>query len=141
MQLTRFDRWLRVRFVNEIHIYALRQPPELAKHVFAEELPEVPGRIYRFRYVFHDAKEAERLITILRDNSQMFTTRMVDRKAWYVPIIAPERKSVTWRLVWIVITIVIVSEGFLWVKSLWDDPGFRKNIEESIQTFKNPSKR
>jgi hypothetical protein len=136
MQLTHFDRWLRVRFVNEIHIYTIRQPPDLPKHILAEELPDTPGRQFRFRYVLRKAREADGLIETLKENRQMFTTRVVDRKAWYVPLIAPAGKSFTWRCIWIVISVISLAELRVVAMAAWSNPEFQKNLQESLKTLK-----
>jgi len=136
MQLTRFDRWLRTRFVNEIHIYTLREPPETPAHVSCQELPESPGRHYRFRYVSRNPKKAEQLIQTLKDNSQMFTTRVVDRNDWYVSYIAPKGKSFTWRVIWICLSLVTGVELMAAAKTLWANPEVQKNVYESIKILK-----
>jgi hypothetical protein len=136
MQLTRFDRWLRTRFVNETHIYTLREPPEIPPKISCEELPTSPGRQYRFRYVSRNPRAADALIKILKDNSQMFTTRIVDRKAWFVHLLAPERASATWRIVWIIISLFSAVEVGLCVRKLWANPEFQKNVQDALKTIR-----
>ncbi len=43
MQLTRLDRWLRNKFVHEIHVYSLRPPEVLPAGIRAEEMPDDIG--------------------------------------------------------------------------------------------------
>ena len=51
MQLTRFDRWLREKFVYETHIQTLRSPDSIPAGMRAEELPDAPGRRYKHLFV------------------------------------------------------------------------------------------
>lgn len=134
MQLTRFDRWLRERFVHEIHIYSLRPPEMLPSGIRAEELPEHPGRRFRHCFIARSSKAADALINIFKEHNQMFTTRVVDRKAWYVPLVAPkDNKSVTWWCAWVVLSGVMVFVATNVVQMLWSNPDFRKNVTEAIE--------
>jgi hypothetical protein len=92
MQLTRFDRWLREKFVYELHIHTLRAAGIRSGRHPAVELPEVPGKRYKHLFIASSSRVADELIRQLKENSQMYTTQVVDREAWYVPFIAP-RKS------------------------------------------------
>lgn len=136
MQLTRFDRWLRERFVYETHVYTLSPPVSVPPGVIAEELPESPGRKFKHRFILRDERAAEALITQLRDSNQMFTTRVVDREAWYVPLIAPQGKSFTWWLVWMFLSMIGVF-GLIHVGRLaWANPELRKTVTEAIEGLK-----
>ncbi len=132
MQLTRFDRWLQATFVHEIHIYSLRPPEVLPHGVKASELPDAPGRRFRYMFVARDSKAAETLIEEFKRNNQMFTTRVVDRNAWYVPLVAPKGKSVTWWCVWLIILTVGAYFGTTTILRFWADPEFRKNVLEAL---------
>lgn len=135
MQLTRIDRWLREKYVYETHIYTLRPPESVPAGVIAEELPETPGRRFRHRFIVRDSRQVDRLIQDLRAGNQMFTTRVVDREAWYVPFIAPQGKSIVWMLVWAVITVVgLVSVG-RWAYGMWLNPEMQKNLKEAFKIF------
>lgn len=136
MQLTRFDRWLREKFVYETHINTLSPPESIPAGIRVVELPETPGKRYKHLFVAHSSKTADVLIHQLKANSQMYTTQVVDRDAWFVPLIAPKNKSVTW---WIISLVVISTSAFfilLYLKSLIDDPEFRKNFMEAIEIMK-----
>ncbi|MCH7227154.1 hypothetical protein [Haloferula sp. A504] len=137
MQLTRFDRWLREKFVHEIHVYSLRPPEIVPKGVRAEDLPETPGRKFRHRYVAHSSQAADALIGSLKEHNQMFTTRVVDRKAWYVPLCAPkDNKSVTWWCAWVLLSCVgafVVTNA---LRALFANPTFRDNIAEALEIMK-----
>jgi hypothetical protein len=136
MQLTRFDRWLRERFVYETHIYTLRLPESIPAGVIAEELPDSPGRKFKHRFILRSDSAVKALIEELRDGNQMFTTRVVDREAWYVHLIAPNGKSVTWWLVWLGFTMVAVFGLVQLGRVAWANPELRKNVTEAIEILK-----
>lgn len=136
MQLTRFDRWLREKFVYETHIQTLRLPKSLPKGVRNVEIPEVPGKRYKYLFVARSSKAADELIRHLKENNQMYTTRIEDRDAWFVPFIAPKEKSVTW---WLVSVVLISTSAFfalLRLKDFVQDPEFRKNFTEAVEIMK-----
>jgi hypothetical protein len=136
MQLTRFDRWLREKFVYELHIQTLRPPEYVPEGIRAIELPEAPGKRYKHLFIAASSKAADELIRQLKENNQMYTAQVVDREAWYVPFIAPKEKSVTW---WLFSTAVITVSVFfvlIYVKGLFEDPEFRKNFLEAVELMK-----
>lgn len=136
MQLTRFDRWLRERFVYETHIHTLRPPESIPDGIRAVELPEVPGKRYKHLFIAKSSKAADDLIQVLKESSQMYTTQIVDREAWYVPFVAPKEKSVTW---WLVSVAFFTTSAFfvlLYIKGLVQDPEFRKNFMEALDLLK-----
>lgn len=136
MQLTRFDRWLREKFVYEIHIQTLRLPEAVPAGVQIVDLPEVPGKRYKHLFVAGSSKLADELIDHLKENGQMYTTQVVDRDAWYVPFIAPKDKSVTWWLASVVVISTAVFFVLLYIKGLVADPEFRKNFAEALKLLK-----
>lgn len=136
MQLTRLDRWLRERFVYETHIYTLRLPESIPAGVIAEELPDSPGRKFRHRFILRSDSAVAALIEQLRDGNQMFTTRVVDREAWYVPLIAPQGKSITWWFIWLAITLVVVFTLVHLGRTAWANEELRKNVLEAIEILK-----
>ncbi|MES2474146.1 MAG: hypothetical protein V4640_00100 [Verrucomicrobiota bacterium] len=136
MQLTRFDRWLREKFVYETHIQTLRPPDAVPTGLRMVNLPDVPGQRYKHLFVARSTRMADALIHQLKENGQMYTTRVVDRKAWFVPFLAPKSKSVTWWMVSVVvISISLISAGF-YLKGFVDDPEFRKNFSEALELLK-----
>lgn len=137
MQLTRFDRWLREKFVYETHIQTLRPPETVPAGIRVVEVPDVPGKRYKHLFVANSSRVADELITQLRENSQMYTTQVVDREAWYVPFIAPKDKSVTWWLFSMVLITTCVFFALLYVKGLVEDPEFRANFMEALKLFKS----
>ena len=136
MQLTRFDRWLREKFVYELHIQTLRPPESIPKGIRAFDLPDAPGKRYKHLFIARDNKAADELIRQLKENNQMYNAQVVDREAWFVPFIAPKQKSVTW---WLFSVAVISTSSFfalLYLKSLVEDPEFRKNFMEALELLK-----
>jgi len=136
MQLTRFDRWLREKFVYELHIQTLRPPESLPGGVRAIDLPEAPGRRYKHLFIVRNNKAADELVRALKENNQMYTAQVVDREAWYVPLVAPKEKSVTWWLFSTTVIVIAVFFALLYVKGLVQDPEFRKNFMEAVDLFK-----
>ncbi len=136
MQLTRFDRWLREKFVYETHIQTLRLPEYIPAGIRAVELPDSPGKRYKHLFMAKSSKAADELIRSLKENSQMYTTQIVDRDAWFVPFIAPKDRSVSW---WIISVIVISISAFfvlLRIKGFVQDEEFRKNFSEALEILK-----
>jgi hypothetical protein len=136
MQLTRFDRWLREKFVYELHIQTLRPPESIPSGIRAIDLPDSPGKRYKHLFIAESSKAADALICQLKENNQMYHTQVVDREAWYVPFIAPKEKSVTWWLFSLVVISISVFFALLYIKSLVEDPEFRKNFMEALELLK-----
>ncbi len=137
MQLTRFDRWLREKYVYETHIHTLRPPESLPAGIQTRDIPDVPGKRYKHLFVATRSSDADQLISELRENSQMYTTQIVDRKDWYVPFIAPKNKSVTWGLFSLAIISISLFVSLVYLKSLAEDPVFRKNFMEALKLFRS----
>lgn len=137
MQLTRFDRWLRERFVYETHVYTLREPETIPAGVIVEEMPDAPGRRFRHRMIIRSEDQAQSIISRLKASNQMFTTRVVDRQEWYVPFLAPKDKSVTWWVIW---AFILSIGGFFLIRgglNLWNSPIIQDNIQDAIKTMKS----
>jgi hypothetical protein len=137
MQLTRFDRWLREKFVYETHIQTLRPPEMLPSGIRAVELEDAPGRRYKHLFVARSSKAADELIHVLKDNSQMYTTQIVDRDDWFVPFLAPKEKSVTWWLASVVVISICSFFVLVYLKGLVQDPEFRANFMEALKLLKS----
>jgi hypothetical protein len=137
MQLTSFDRWLREKYVYETHIHTLRPPEAIPRGIRVIDLPDVPGKRYKHLYVAGSSKVADELISELKANSQMYTTQIVDKKAWYVPLIAPKGISVTWWIISCVSIIIAIFCGLIYLKGLTEDPEFRKNFMDAVKLFKS----
>ena len=137
MQLTRFDRWLREKYVYETHIHTLRPPPSLPHGVREVEIPDIAGRRYKHLFVAKSSKLADQLILLLKENSQMYTTQVVDRTGWYIPFIAPKNKSVTW---WVISTVLILIGLFfllLYLNGFAEDANFMKNFRDALKLFRS----
>ena len=129
MQLTRFDRWLKEKFVYQTQILTLRRCENIPKRVFEVELPEKSGRRYRFLYTTGDREAADKLIAELKEASQMFATKIVEKEAWWVDFVSPEGKSVTWYLTSVFVSMAALTPVVIWVRGLLQDPEFLKNLE------------
>lgn len=136
MQLTSFDRWLREKFVYETHILTLRPCEKVPKGIKQCELPEKAGRRYKHLYSTGNAKAADLLIHNLKENSQMFTTQIVNKKAWYTKFLAPDGKSPTWWLVSFVFIFISIAAAGFWLNNLLSDPEVRKNLLDSLEILK-----
>jgi hypothetical protein len=136
MQLTRFDRWLREKFVYEMHIQTLRPPETIPAGIRVVEVPDAPGKRYKHLYVAASSDAADELIRQLKEDNQMYTTQIVDRDAWYVPFIAPKGKSVTWWLFSVAVITISAFYALLYLKGLVEDPEFRKNFMEALKLLK-----
>lgn len=137
MQLTAFDRWLREKFVYQTQIQTLRPPESLPRGIVEEELPDVPGRRFKHLYIAKSGKIAEEFIRMLKENGQMYTTQIVDRNAWYVPLVAPkDNKSVTWWMISVIFFAICAFFVLLYLKYLVEDPVFRKNFMEAIKIMR-----
>ncbi len=137
MQLTRFDRWLREKYVYETHIQTLRPPEILPTGIRAVEMPDVPGKRYKHLFIARSSRAADELIRHLKENSQMYTTQIVDRQGWYIPFIAPKNKSLTWWLISTVIILVGLFFSLVFLKGLMENPTFRKNFMDAVKLFKS----
>ncbi|WP_411827115.1 hypothetical protein [Luteolibacter sp. AS25] len=136
MQLTRIDRWLKEKFVYEIHILTLRPVEYLPRGIRTIDLPEKPGRRYKHLYTTSNAKMAQVLLTDLKENNQMFSTKVVDKDDWWVQFIAPEGKSATWYVVSVFILMGLATPFVVWIRGLLSDPEFIKNAKESLEILK-----
>ncbi len=136
MQLTRLDHWLREQFVHETHVFTLRPPVRLPAGVIAEQMPEGPGQTWRHRFIARRPRLADQLIATLRDHNQMFTTRVVDRRAWYVPLLAPKGRSLTWWLAWLAISAAACCAAVAGLRALWANPEVRANVLDALRVLR-----
>jgi len=136
MQLTRFDRWLKETFVYQIQILTLSPCENVPKGVKVTELPEKPGRRFKHLYTTGSNEAADKLLAELKEGNQMFTTKVVEKEAWWVEFIAPADKSVTWYLTSVFVTMAALTPVVIWVRGLLQSPEFMKNIKEAIEIMK-----
>ena len=135
MQLTHFDRWLRQKFVYQTHIHTLRVPASIPAGIRALP-PEHAANRYPFHFVATSDKAADAMIRQLKADGQMYTTRIVNRNAWFVPLLAPKEKSITWWLFSMVLFLAFAAYCLLGLKSLVEDPVFRQNFLDSLRIIK-----
>ena len=131
MQLTRFDRWLKEKFVYQIQILTIRPCEKVPKGIIEIELPEKPGRRFKHLYSTGSSAAAEQLLVELKEGNQMFSTKIVEKEAWWVQFISPEGKSATWYLVSGFATMALLTPVVIWVRGLLQSPDFMKNVEEA----------
>jgi hypothetical protein len=136
MQLTRFDRWLKETFVYQIQILTLSPCGKVPHGVREIELPEKPGRRFKHLYTTGSNEAADKLLAELKEGNQMFTTKVVEKEAWWVEFIAPADKSVTWYLTSVFVTMAALTPVVIWVRSLIRSPEFMKNMEEAVEILK-----
>lgn len=136
MQLTRFDRWLREKFAYETHVQTLRLPDRIPRRIRVIDLPDAPGKRYKHLLIARRTKDADELFDILKENSQMYETQIIDRKGLFVRIVAPKEKSVTWRVISFVVISTCVFFALMYVKSLVENPEFRRNFSETLEILK-----
>ncbi len=136
MQLTRIDRWLKEKFVYEIQILTLRPAENVPRGIRVTNLPELAGRRYKHLYTTGRAKAAEALLKRLKEENQMFTTKVVDKDAWWVQFIAPEGKSPTWYVVSVFLLMLGFTPVVIWVRGLINDPEFIENMKGTLEIIK-----
>lgn len=137
MQLTKFDRWLRERFIYRTHIYTMRVPEAgIPSSVMVEELEDSPTRKFRFRMVANADHDVTAVLAVLKEGNQMFATRIVETNPWYRSIIAPEGKSFFFRIVWIMIALMGVAVVILLGLRVLADETLMKQLMESFNLFK-----
>jgi len=133
MQLTHFDRWLREKFVYQTHIHTLRPPASLPAGIRAMPALDPPAHHYPCHFVASHSKAGDALIRQLKHDGQMYATRVVDRKAWYVPLIAPAGVSLTWRLATVLVVSTSTLYGLRFLKGLVESPEFSHNFQEALK--------
>lgn len=138
MQLTRLDRWLREKFAYETHIQVLRLPEDpIPSRIRVIDLPDEPGRRYKHKFIATRTKDADALIDILRENSQMYATEIVEKNSLFVRIVAPKEKSITWTVITTAFIGASVFFAFLYLKKLFSDPELRQNLIEALDILKS----
>lgn len=135
MQLTRFDRWLRDRYVHETHIRTLRSPEVIPKGVRAEALPDIPGKRFRFLFVIRGSREADQFIASLREGNFMFSTTVVDRESRFARWLTAPNRSVTWLIVWLIVGGIAAFLGITFVFRLVTNPEVQKMLREAYETI------
>lgn len=136
MQLTKFDHWLREKYIYRTHIYAMRLPGgALPSDVLIEELEESPTRRYRFRFVANAADDVDAVLAALKEGNQMFATRIVEENPWFKPIIAPKGKSFFFRLIWTGIALFGVFVALTVATIVLANAELRQELIDSFKLF------
>jgi len=136
MQLTKFDHWLRERYIYRTHIYAMRIPEAgIPNDVLVEELEDTPTRRYRYRFIANATADVDAVLVALKQGNQMFATRIVEENTWYKPIIAPHGKSFFFRLVWTGIALLGVFAVLTAVAIVLANAELRQQLIESLKLF------
>lgn len=136
MQLTSFDRWLREKFALETHVQVLRLPNHIPSGVQVVELPEIAGRRFNYLFIVKNTRIADELFSILKDESMMYNTQIIQRDKWYVRFIAPKNRSVSWTLVSWTIIMAIMAVITYGVIRLLKNPEIRDDLMEAIEILK-----
>ncbi len=136
MQLTRFDRWLKTKFVYETQILTLRPSEVTPKGMKRIDLPDSPGRRFKHLYKTTKVKVAEKFINGLREENQMFSTTVVDRDSWIAQFVAPENRSPTWYVVSVFSLMGLLAPIVSWVRDLVLSPEFRENMRGVMELIK-----
>jgi|LakMenE01Jun11ns_1017448.scaffolds.fasta_scaffold9953548_6 hypothetical protein len=136
MQLTSFDRWLRVKFVQETHILTLRPLEHTPKGIKRIDLPKSPARRFNHLYKSSKPKAIDKFLTMLKDDNQMFSTTVVDKDTWLAQFVAPEGKSPTWYLVSVFCSMAALALVVSWVRDKIKDPEFMENLRGALDIIK-----
>lgn len=136
MQLTRFDRWLKTKFVYETQILTLRPVENTPKGMKRIDLPDSPGRRFKHLYKTNKAKVAATFINELKEENQMFSTSVVDRDTWLAQFVAPENRSPTWYLVSVFCLMSLLAPIVSWVRDLIRSPEFMENMRGVMDIIK-----
>lgn len=94
------------------------------------------GSRYQHLYIPKTDVASTQLIRLLKAENQLFATKVVERKSWYAPLLAPEGRSVTWGLVSTVVILTAVISVFLYIQYLWSDPEIRQNLLDAVEVLK-----
>jgi len=137
MQLTRFDRWLREKYAYETHIKTLRAPDEVPRNIKCIDLPDEPGRRYKHLFIANRTKDVDEFLNILRENSQMYETQIIEKNSLFVRIVAPKEKSLTWSIFSMIVIGSCVVFAFFYLKKLFSDPVLRQNMLEAFDILKS----
>lgn len=137
MQLTKFDRWLKERFIYETHIFTMRLPEDpLPRGVKVDELDENEHGAHRYMLTIASNATAERVIDQLKENHLMHKTHLVEGRHWYNAFIAPQGKSFTYRWIIRVIGVLMLASFFWSIYTLMQNQDWMKTIKETIKDFK-----
>lgn len=101
---TKLDRWLRENFVYEHHIKVIHLPEKLPMGVVVSELKSMQ---YHYLLTIKNKSKAEKLIEDLKDQGNVFSTRIAEGSHWYNPFINSKNKSFTFSVFWWMVTLCV----------------------------------
>jgi len=136
MQLTKFDQWLKERFIYETRIFTMRLPEDgLPRGVSVKPTDKTSKGAYRHELSIKSRKKADEVIVLLKENHLMYATHVIEIKHWYNSMIAPEGLSFTYR--WILRAIGLVTVvTFAWgVYLLLQNAGLVQTLKETLKDF------
>ena len=138
MQLTRFDRWLKERFIYETHIFTLRVPDEgLPDGVEITEVEQKKSGDYKHRLVIRDNKIAEQVVQQLKENHVMHATHVVEGNYWYNRHISPKGKSFTFMWVLRFFTFCGVCSAGYGIYLLSQNEALMNTLKDTIEELKS----
>lgn len=137
MQLTKLDRWLKERFIYETHIFTLRLPEcKLPLGVKVKDLEVIKSGDYRHKLIVKDNDKADEVIALLKENSLMYATHVVEGEHWYNDRIAPKGKSFTYRWILRFIGFIVACLSGWGIYWLSQHPRVVEEIHAAIQELK-----
>ncbi|MGB0992112.1 MAG: hypothetical protein ACPG32_06545 [Akkermansiaceae bacterium] len=123
MQLTKFDRWLKERFIYETHIFTLRVPDSgLPKCVKVGPADPSKGGDFKYHLVVPDVRKLDDVIEVLRHNQIMYSTHVIEGNHWYSKFLAPRGNSFTWLWIMRLCTYATIASAGFWGFKLLQNP-------------------
>jgi len=137
MQLTKFDRWLKERFIYETHIFTLRLPEcDMPDGVSLDEIEQNKRGDYRHRIMVKDNRVANDVVELLKQNHIMHAIHVVEGKNWYNHRIAPEGKSFTYMWIFRFIGLIALCSAGFGILKLWQNEALRNTVMDTINELK-----
>ena len=136
MQLTKFDQWLKERFIYETRIFTMRLPEEgLPRGVRVEPTDQTSKGAYQHKLSIKSRKKADQVIVILKENHLMYATHVVEVKHWYNKRIAPEGISFTYRWFLRAIGLVMMASAAWGIYLLMQNSGLVEVLKQTFRDF------
>lgn len=137
MQLTKFDRWLKERFIYETHIYTLRLPENrLPRRVKVVPLERGTAGEHNFQLIIPSKKVSDRVIKQLKAEHLMYTTRVVEGSHWYNSTLSPKGKSFTYRWIFRVLSLISIACVCWYVYQLSKNEGLVELLDSALRDLK-----
>ncbi len=137
MQLTRFDRWLKERFIYETQIFTLRIPEGgLPRGAKVEDVEQKKSGDYRHRITVKDNKLADQVIECLKEDHIMYATHVVEGKHWYNKRISPKGKSFTYMWILRFFTFCGICSAGYGIYLLGQNEALMTTLKDTINELK-----